>query len=131
MELAFCETEGGRNRHEEQRQEPYSKGSILTAVESRLPYGLNIVNSYFAMFNRDSEDFLALARDRFASSLVHFLELLRAVPNSPARRNVRLRPLRPAVRMPRNETNALDSLNCGAISRDPRGLAVDYETANC
>lgn len=58
MDLAFCETEGGRNRHEEQRQEPYSKGSILTAVESRLPYGLNIVNSYFATFNKDSVDFL-------------------------------------------------------------------------
>ena len=52
------------NKHEEQRQEPYSKGSILTAVQSRLPYGLNIVNSYFATFNSASIAFLVLAMDQ-------------------------------------------------------------------
>jgi hypothetical protein len=82
MELAFCETEGGRNRHEEQRQEPYSKAASSLPSKADYRMGLNIVNMYFAMFNRASVGFLAIARDRLAASLAHFQELLPSVPDS-------------------------------------------------
>jgi len=63
MELAFCETEGGRNRHEEQRQEPYSKAAPSLPTNADYRMGPNIVNMYFAMFNRSSVGFLVITSD--------------------------------------------------------------------
>ncbi len=50
------------------------KGSILTAVESRLPYGLNIVNCYFAAFNGPVTALIRLALQKLDRPVGCFLE---------------------------------------------------------
>ncbi len=52
------------------------KGSILTAVESRLTYGPNIVNCYFAAFNRPVMALIGLALEKSDRLVGCFLEYL-------------------------------------------------------
>jgi len=58
------------------------KGSILTAVESRLPYRLNIVNWYFAAFNRLLSALIRLLLRKLNGPVSCFLEYLREIPDS-------------------------------------------------
>jgi hypothetical protein len=60
----------------------FVKGSILTAVESRLPYGLNIVNWYFAAFNSLLMSLIRLAIEKLNGLVSYFLEYIREIPDS-------------------------------------------------